>query len=163
MFFLAFYYWRRFFSQTSWTTCPVFVLYSMPAAYRDITHISGRNYVEKCVPVYSFYFTILHLQKRNTDADSNSVPVLGYYYMPFISLDPNHQLLVFPCTLTHTHTHFTFPCTLSLQWSHSLSVSHRKPATTDASHKPITPNPTHAPIFGAKNEADKLEMVSVVP
>lgn len=32
---------------------------------------------------------------------------------------------------------------------------------TDASLKPLTPNPTHAPIFGAKNEGEKPEMASV--
>lgn len=85
---------------------------------------------------------------------SSSVPVQGYYYIPVISVDPKHQLLVFPYTL-HSPLH-----TISLLRSHSLSASHRKPATTDASHKLLTPNPRHAPIFGAKNEADKLEMVS---
>ena len=65
-------------------------------------------------------------------------------------------------TISHTHTHTLHSPlhSLSLLRSHSVSVSHRKPATTDASHKPLTPNPTHAPIFGAKNEADKLEMAS---
>lgn len=103
---------------------------------------------------FKLSFTIQYLSKATTDTDSSSVPVLGYYCMPFISLDPNYQLLVFPYTLTYMdpHTLFTFPCTLSLLWSHSLSVSYREPATTDARHKPLTPNPTHAPIFGGSEE-----------
>lgn len=87
-------------------------------------------------------------------SSSSSVPVRGYYYIPVISLDPKRQLLIFPYTF-HSPLH-----TISLLRSHSLSASHCKSATTDASHKPLTPNPRHAPIFGAKNEADKLEMVS---
>lgn len=144
-----------------------------------------RNYGEKHVLIYihvnvrfcyfKLSFTILYLQKADQDTrsssgsgcsggcsggSSGSVPVLGYYYMPVISSDPNHQLLVFPYTLTHAY--FPLPCTLSLSLlrSHSLSASQCKPATTDASHKPLTPNPTHAPIFGAKNEVDQLEMAS---
>lgn len=31
---------------------------------------------------------------------------------------------------------------------------------TDARLKPLTPNPTHVPIFGAKNEGEKHEMAS---
>ncbi|TMS04598.1 Progesterone-induced-blocking factor 1 [Larimichthys crocea] len=58
------------------------------------------------------------------------------------------------------HTHSLSLALSPLLRSHSLSASHRKPATTDASHKPLTPNPTHAPIFGAKNEAAELEMAS---
>lgn len=148
------------------------MLYVLPAANRDAKHTSLENkmcfiqtflFNTTWVLVKNVYFklsfTIQYLSKATTDTDSSSVPVQGYYCMPFISLDPNHQLLVFPYTLTYMdpHTLFTFPCALSLLWSHSLSVSYREPATTDARHKPLTPNPTHAPIFGgAKNEADEL-------
>lgn len=55
-----------------------------------------------------FYDTVSS-EKATTDTDSSSVPVLGYYCMPLISLDPNHQLLAFPHTRTHARASLAFP------------------------------------------------------
>lgn len=81
---------------------------------------------EKCVPPKCFslkpleyllklsilsrhFYDTVSSEKATAGTDSSSVPVLGYYCMPLISLDPNHQLLAFPHTRTHARALLTFP------------------------------------------------------
>lgn len=126
-----------FFVEISLTAYPVVVQQSTSPTYRDMT-LFFKEVQSKCLSLMchlcgilhccsSFYFIfiihffiILFLQKTNTD--SSSVPVPGYYYMPFISLDPNHQLFVFPYTHTSTHTHTLLSFALSHCCDHIPSL-----------------------------------------